>query len=238
MLAIKDRPPSDRPRERLERGGAENLSLREIIALILGSGPRRIGCLGLADQLLRTGGHDTNTGEAERAFLLALASGQLPPVKGLGTAGRARLIAAFELGRRFTQLQQNTAAPAHRQPPTIAAMCAAALAHLPDKWRSAAHEWFGFVPVYQNGSIGAFCLVATGGTASVTIDPATLFYRVLTLQACGIVLFHNHPSGVLTPSAEDFDLTRRILSLCESLSVTMLGHYIVAGSQSQLIPHA
>src|SRR4051812_5909277 len=97
-------PPQERPRERCLEKGADCLSLRECLALVLGSGPRSVGCLGLSSRVLGRAGEGLSEDEQERAFFTAMEvapRAHLEPIAGLGEAGRARLMAAFELGRRY-----------------------------------------------------------------------------------------------------------------------------------------
>ena len=70
--------------------------------------------------------------------------------------------------------------------------------------RRECQEWLGFVPVHRGGELGHFCLVERGVRTHVNIEPAELFARILALRPVGFYLFHNHPSGDLTPSEEDF----------------------------------
>jgi DNA repair protein RadC len=62
----------------------------------------------------------------------------------------------------------------------------------------------------------------------VNFEPAELFSRLLALRPAAFVLFHNHPSGVLTPSAEDLLLTRRVAKLAASFGIELVGHWIVS----------
>src|SRR5256885_1430953 len=104
---ISAQPQAERPRERCLRVGAQNLSLRECLALLIGSGPPGKGCLGLAADILQLAGADSEVEQEEIFFrgLESIAAAQLLPLKGLGVAGRARLLAAFELARRYSNLQ-------------------------------------------------------------------------------------------------------------------------------------
>ncbi|MGH7567750.1 MAG: JAB domain-containing protein [Gemmatimonadales bacterium] len=46
-------------------------------------------------------------------------------------------------------------------------------------------------------------------------------------NAAGIVLFHNHPSGDPTPSADDLAFTRRVAVASETVGVRLIDHIIV-----------
>lgn len=229
---IKHHPASERPRERLLRSGARGLSLRELLAVLLGVGPPGRGCLGLARDLLQAYGHPYDSPEAERSLFLALESSGtslLPAQRGLGIAGRCRVAAAFELGRRYALMREQERDCPPRMPP-LRSVERQVLAKLTDDLRSAVHEWLGFIPVYRNGVVGSLCVVAQGSRHCITVDQQDLFRQVLNLRPSAIFLVHNHPSGALDPSPEDDDLTRRVARLCSVFQIPLLDHLIVAGT--------
>ncbi len=224
---IDERPHSERPRERLLSAGAESLSLRELIAVLLGSGPRGQGCLGAASALLaRSGGGNV---EQEHAFFLGMETSpvaQLQDIAGIGSAGRARIAAAFELGRRYSRFHEiRTGDP----PPPAGAIVRRALGRIGPVLRSARQEWLGFVAIDVNGQVGDFCLVEKGARTHVNVDPLELFARILALRPMAILLAHNHPSGSLRASAADRELTERVASLLDGFGIGLLGHYVVTG---------
>jgi DNA repair protein RadC len=62
----------------------------------------------------------------------------------------------------------------------------------------------------------------------VNIEPIELFARVLALRPHGFILIHNHPSGDLTPSLPDQEITDRVAQLARPFGIKMLGHWIVS----------
>ncbi len=221
-------PAAERPRERCLDQGASALSLRECLALILGSGPPNIGSLGLATRILQKPGTGLTPSDEERALFTALEiSGitHLKSIQGLGPAGQARLLAAFELGRRYACLRQRI----HRYHPsrTIPELAQDALQRVPPLLRAEPREWLAFVAVHRSGELGELCIVERGVRTHVNVDPAELFARILALRPRAFFLFHNHPSGNLTPSSEDFELTRAVAELGRLLGIKLLGHWIV-----------
>lgn len=230
---IREIPASERPRERCLEKGPESLSLRECLALLLHSGPRGGGSLGLAQELLDRPGRGLSEREQERALFTALeatGAAHLMELSGLGDACRARLLAAFELARRYAVHRDRSRpfAPGRaglrfrpRDPQEWA------LEHVDPARRAAAHEWLGFVPYYRAQGPGELCIVERGARTHVNVDPAELFARILALRPAGFHLFHNHPSGDLTPSPSDFDLTHRVAQVARSLGISLLGHAIV-----------
>jgi DNA repair protein RadC len=73
--------------------------------------------------------------------------------------------------------------------------------------------------------------VSSGGISGVAVDPKLIFIAALKAGASGILVSHNHPSGNLTPSLPDIDLTRKIKEGCKILEITFLDHIIVTSEK-------
>ena len=229
MLRIAETPPAERPRERCLNQGPRCLSLRECIALILGSGPPGLGSLGVASGLLERPGAGLSGEDEERALFTAMevsSGAHLKNLPGLGDAGQARLLAAFELCRRYALFRERV----HVKPRLARSRLAPsrqALFQVDPTLRCEAQEWLGFVPLYRTGELGELCIVERGVRTHVNVDPAELFARILALRPQAITLFHNHPSGSLLPSDADFNLTRHVGRLAGQLGIRLLGHWIL-----------
>lgn len=242
-MLIDQTPLAERPRERCLRIGPQALSLRECLALILGTGPKKKGCLGLANDLLGPDDSRASLPEAEleRQFFLTMetpaANAFLQNIAGLGESQRAKLLAAFELGRRYTAFRsaQKRTQPSRLSHPTLAL---AALALIPDSLRSEPTEWFGFIPLYRSGKLGNLCLTEKGGRSHVNVDPAELFTQILSLRPAGLFLAHNHPSGDTAVSRPDAALTEKVASLLSEFGLELLGHWIVAPEGERFFVHA
>ena len=227
---IQTTPLSERPRERCLQAGPSSLSLRECLALILNSGPPGVGALGLAHQILNIPGDGLSPLEEEIAFFTALegrGNAYLKAISGLGPAGQARILAAFEIGRRYAIHRSSFIEP-NLVPLSVSKLATQALTRVSLESRTDSHEWLGFVAFYRSGQIGELCFVERGNRTHVNVDPAELFARILALRPRGFILFHNHPSGSLTPSAEDLDLTNKVERLANQFGIELIGHWIVA----------
>lgn len=234
---IDDLPESERPRERCLRQGARALSLRELIAVILGSGPRGVGCLGLAERVLERPGTGLPAAEEERAFFTALEGtglAHLTAIPGLGESGQSRLLAAFELGRRYSLLQES-----QRQGrairPRLARVAEVALGRISDVLRAEPMEWLGFIPVYRSGQVGELCLVERGTRTHVNVDPTEIFARLLALRPAAFILSHNHPSGETRPSGPDYALTKEVWTQARAFGIELLGHWVVSARGEEWI---
>lgn len=230
-MIIQNQTTQERPREKCLLRGGGDLSLRECVALILGSGPKELGCMGVARNLLNKPGSGLSDSFLQTSFFTAMETSptaHLKGIKGLGPAGQARLIAAFELGKRYAgfldQTRRNQKKPTKK---SLLDLPERAMDRISQPLRSSPQEWLGFVPVDRNGNLHDFCLVDRGTRTHVNTDPVELFARILAFRPSALFLFHNHPTGDLEPSAADYDLTRRTRGLCQEFSIRLLGHGIV-----------
>ena len=67
-----------------------------------------------------------------------------------------------------------------------------------------------------------------GGANSAEVPVRRMVQEALSLNATGVVLAHNHPSGIALPSKEDVELTLRLRDALELMSLTLLDHIVVA----------
>jgi DNA repair protein RadC len=79
---------------------------------------------------------------------------------------------------------------------------------------------------HRNACLG-FSDIATGTTAACLADPKIIFATALKAKAASLILAHNHPSGNLTPSPQDKDLTRKLKEGGKLLDIAVLDHLIV-----------
>ena len=236
-------PVQEKPRERCLETGPSCLSLRECLALILGSGPPGSGCLGLAQKILTRPGDGLGSSEEERAFFMGIETcgrSHLLDIPGLGPAGQARILAAVEMGRRYALFRTSSDRLKRSQKASGSADSQARLAiqslqRVSELERNAAHEWFGFVPVYRTGTVGHLCLVERGSRTHVNLDPVEIFARLLSLRPQAFFLVHNHPSGSSLPSLADSELTQRIDQVARTFGIHLLGHWIVSPQEESWI---
>jgi DNA repair protein RadC len=55
----------------------------------------------------------------------------------------------------------------------------------------------------------------------------------LAIDAAGVVMAHNHPSGDPTPSGEDRTFTRRLARALDAVGVRLIDHLVLAGSETE-----
>jgi DNA repair protein RadC len=71
-----------------------------------------------------------------------------------------------------------------------------------------------------------------GGVSGVASDPKLVLQVALKLNATGVIIAHNHPSGNSTPSQQDIDLTKKLKNGCSLLDISFLDHLIMLPGES------
>lgn len=219
--------------------GPQTLSLRECLAVVLGEGDGRSE----SDQVQTRKVWSRITAslgdrDQERALFLALeelgtlASAQRSP---LYAAARARLVAAFEIGRRYHLHRKEVADGGLANMTSEENFTFTALSRVSLELRADTREWLGFVPVYGSGRMGDLCLVERGARTHVNFEPADLFGKLLAIKPRAFYLFHNHPSNILVPSLEDLRLTVQIRKMAKPFNLSLRAHWIVTSEGQCLV---
>ena len=89
-------------------------------------------------------------------------------------------------------------------------------------------EQFKIILVNRSHKILGIVGISTGGIAGCIVDSKIIFATTLKSCASGIILAHNHPSGNLTPSSADINLTNKIIAGAEILDLLVLDHIIIS----------
>lgn len=215
-LNIKDWSPEDRPREKLLAKGSNSLSDAELIAILLGSGTTKLSAVELAKFILAKVENNLNN-------LARLTTKDLMKIKGIGEAKAVTIIAAMELGRRRKEIDHQERAKVSSSKEIFELMRSYFL-DLP-------HEEFWVILLNRGNRIIRKQQISHGGVAGTVADPKIIFKAALEELACGIILAHNHPSGNVTPSQQDIDLTKKIKESGKLMEIQVLDHLIFAGSK-------
>lgn len=212
FLNIKDWAVEDRPREKLALKGKATLSDAELIAILLGTGTAKLSAVDLGKNILQTVNNDLNE-------LARLSVKDLMKIKGIGEAKAITIISALELGRRRKDLQVE-------ERPRIMGS-ADAYEILKANLLDIPHEAFWIVLLNRANRVIKKHQVSQGGVAGTVADPKIIFKVAVEELASGIILAHNHPSGNLTASQADIDLTKKLKESGKLLDIQVLDHIIV-----------
>lgn len=212
-MAIADWPEDERPREKLLNKGPGSLSDAELLAILFRTGIAGKSAVDLArDLLLRFESLDR---------LLGTPESELREIRGFGRTKYVQLQAAVEFARRLLQEQGKKKSALHSPQ--------AVRDYLRLHFQGLEREVFVCVFLdAQNRVIRAQELFA-GTLTQTSVYPREIVKQALRYNAAGVILAHNHPSGVAEPSAADRALTRKLKDALELIDVRILDHFVVAG---------
>jgi DNA repair protein RadC len=209
--AIAELPAAERPRERLAALGAGGLSAAELVALVWGSGTHGSSALDVATDALAR--HEGLAGLATASPL------ELERLAGVGAARAAQLTAAFELGRRLAADW-----PVGRW--TIRAPADVADRLIPQMGRLEREELRILLLTAKN-TVMKVVTVYQGNVSASLVRVGELFRDAVRVNAAGVILVHNHPSGDPTPSPDDLHLTAEALAAGRLLDIDLLDHVVI-----------
>jgi DNA repair protein RadC len=219
IMAIKDWPVDERPREKLLQRGSSALSDAELLAIFLRTGSPGKSAVDLARELLDEHG--------SLRSLLAADQRRFCSSHGLGTAKYVQLQAVLEMGRRhlYESLQKGDPLTS---PDTTRD-------YLRSRLRGYPYEVFACLFLDSRHRVIEYEELFRGTIDGASVHPREVIRRALEHNAAAMILAHNHPSGVAEPSDADRRITRHIREALDLIDVRLLDHIVVGdGEMSSL----
>ncbi|MAA78660.1 MAG: hypothetical protein CL916_05330 [Deltaproteobacteria bacterium] len=141
---------------------------------------------------------------------------------GIGVASAVRIHAGLRAGRRSL----------YYQPPIV---------HIRTP-QEAFHFFWPHLSAKQHESLWALFLdrqkrlllskrISTGNDQFTIVDPKQIYQIALYIQASGVIIAHNHPSGDPTPSQQDISVTARIEQVGSLLNIPLIDHLIIGNDR-------
>jgi DNA repair protein RadC len=215
-VPLRDWSPQDLPREKLIHKGRSALTDAELISLLLGAGTRNTSSVELGKRVL----HFANNNLHE---LARMGVKDLTRVGGIGRTKAMTIVAALELGRRRRELDPESRPRLSKSADAFDILKPVLLDIL--------HEEFWIILVNRANRLIRLSQVSQGGVAGTVADPKIIFKMAVEELASGIILAHNHPSGNLSASQADIELTRKLSAGARLLEIQVLDHIILAGQK-------
>lgn len=222
--AIKLWNEDERPREKIKLHGVKILTDAELLAVMLGSGTKDKNVVELSREIL-----DFVGGDLDQLARLTLHEFQ-SQFKGIGEAKAMHILATLEFGRRRNAAKRGED-DSIRTSKDIVRLMHPVISDMP------VEVFWVILLNRRNKVIGREC-VALGGVSAVLVDMRLLLKPAITRLASSIILCHNHPSGTVSPSAEDRALTRRVAAAVELLDMRLLDHVIITSDSEQFYSFA
>jgi DNA repair protein RadC len=208
-MKMSDRRKDLRPREKLQARGAAALSDYELLMAIIGSGTQYADVTKLArevQKLLKEKGSE-------------LAYEDLLNVKSLGPAKATNIMAGFELWRRQFEVSERPIIDSPEK----------AVEQLSDI-RDKKQEYFVCLTLDGANRLIAKRIITIGTLTASLVHPREVFADAIADRAASIIVAHNHPSGTLTASSADSEVTQRLEEAGVVLGIKLVDHLIVSSS--------
>lgn len=205
----------DRPREKLLQKGAAALTNAELLAILIQNGTRSKSALDLAKEILQLS-------QQNLELLGRLTIKEMQTIKGIGSAKAIILQAAMELGRR--RQAEKVVLQAISSSKVAAEMLYPIIMDKP-------HEAFTIMYLNNANKVIQIEIVSEGGITATVVDIKVILKKALLHLASKIILAHNHPSGNLTPSTADKNITQKIKAAAQTLEIDVLDHLIIGRNE-------
>lgn len=213
-MKIKQLPLSERPYEKLETYGAEYLSNAELLAIIIKTGTKEQSSVSIAQEILNIRADTDNI-----RFLQDISLEEFMQIKGIGKVKAIQLKAVCELTKRISR-PINNKKKIIKSPEDVANI-------LIPELRYEKREIAKVIILNTKNVILRILDISLGGTNFTNIEPKDVLAEALKMQAPKIILVHNHPSGDVSPSKGDYNVTDRVYEAAELMGIKLLDHIII-----------
>ncbi len=210
-MKIKNMPESERPREKAMRLGVEALSDQEILAMFIRSGVKGKSALDIARDVLD---------QFENIYDLHHFSEEtLLKIKGLSKLKVLELKCIAEIARRMA-IPSKDYRFVFNSPQQIG------------KWLNneigfKKQEHFVVVFLNVKNQIIKFETVFIGTISMSIVHPREIFQLAIQVGASKIIVAHNHPSGDVSYSLADKQITKQLIEVGKICGIPVLDHLIV-----------
>ncbi len=199
------------PREKLLRDGAMLLTDEELLALFLRTGTRSKNVFALARDLLQHFG--------SLHGLLSAEMQDFRGVEGIGLATFAQLKGIAELAQRYYCSGIRGINPL-KDPQMTREFVRSQLAE-------EEREIFMVIFLDNQNRVLSHSRLFSGTLSHVEVHPREIAREAIKVNAAGVILAHNHPSGRAEPSKADRDVTARIIKCCQFMDIRVLDHLVI-----------
>ena len=211
-LNINQWAEEDRPREKMATLGAEALSNAELLAILIGSGSTKESAVELMKHVLADCNNNLNT-------LGKKSIHELCTYNGIGEAKAISVLAACELGKR-----RQMESPEERPDLGTATRI---YNHMHPIMQDFDVEEFWVLLMNQHYRLIKKVRISHGGITETSVDIRIVMREAVLANATILAICHNHPSGNLSPSSADSELTRSVKRACEVMRIKFLDHVII-----------
>lgn len=214
-MILKDLPTSEKPRERLLKYGASYLSNEDLISIILRTGTKNQSVKVLSSKVLSK--------IKSISDLNDLSIAELTSINGLGKVKAITLLAAIELGKRVSNkeieegITLNNTDLVHSYFSLLIG--------------SKIQEELLVILLDNKKRLINYKIMYKGTATSSLASPKEIYYYAIKENAAALIIMHNHPSGVILPSDDDYLFTKSLMQTGNLVGIPVLDHLITNGKE-------
>lgn len=216
VLRIQDMPDEEKPRERLLKYGPGALSVAELTAILLGTGTKKEDLMSMASRIVKDYGERVLSDQAKPAVMAKELD--IPLAKAM------QIVASAELGRRFYDRREHGQAVIRTARDVYEYL--SELRHLPKEHLRGLYLNTHHRLIHDE-------VISIGTINSNLIHPREVFKPAIEYGAAALILAHNHPSGIVTPSQADIEITKHVIAAGKIVGIPLVDHVII-GKDSYL----
>lgn len=214
-------PVNDRPYEKLELLGEENLTNSELLAIIIKDGTKDKNCLDISREILNSNKHLDYISELE--YLSNMSLNNLRKFKGIGRVKSIQIKAVLELSKRIYKTNVNNNFKISNPQNVFDIMKSYYVGKKQEMVKT----------ILLDNSNKIICIVTNGigKTSEIQIGIKEIFSEPIRQMASGIIIVHNHPSGNMKPSESDIRFTKTIHEYSTIFEIKLLDHIIIGKNE-------
>ena len=214
-LTVKDMDVDDQPRERALKYGISTLSTPDLWALILRTGLPGKPITQLCRDLMRD--NEQSLFKLERKSLK-----EIMTTKGIGQTKGLQILAAMEITRRYNREKVGEK--------YVITSSQAIYDLMRSEIGNLSHEEIWAIYLGRRNDVILKKRISTGSATASIFDVKSILKEALLIDAQGLALVHNHPSGNLVPSGSDDQITRKMKEGAQIMDLRMVDHLIISAS--------
>lgn len=222
-MIIKKLPVLERPYEKAQMYGIENLSNAELLAIIIKTGTKEKTSIELAQEILSI----EKNGKENIQFLQDVTIQDLTKIKGVGIVKAIQIKAVCELNKRMARPISKEVIKISRAYDVYQL--------LTNEMRYEKREKLKVLALNTRNILLKIIDVSQGGTSSIAIDLKDILSEPIKIGAAKIILVHNHPAGSTIPSQPDIQLTQKLYNVASQLGIEFIDHIIIAKNKYESI---
>jgi DNA repair protein RadC len=219
VYKLRDLPEAEKPREKMIAHGPNTLSIIELVAVILNTGTLKEDVLSMSSRMIREYG--------ERSFASLDNPEKISTDLDIPLGKACQIVASSELGRRFYKK------PGGRN---VAIRNAKDVSSYVRDMHELPKEYLRGIYLNNHHKIVHDEVLSMGTLDANLVHPREVFKPGIEYGASAVILVHNHPSGVVTPSTADIEITKQLIQAGNIIGISLVDHVIVGKGKYASVP--